>query len=120
VIGTVNQRRQAFVRLTVRHPQRPAWQDFDAMVDTGCEVAVVLLSADIANLGFPFSHSQRIRLADGRIHLTHVYDAVIEWFGVPQPVKAYEIAAGISLLGTPLLASHTLIINYAKGTVEIL
>jgi predicted aspartyl protease len=107
------------VRLTVCHPQALFKQDLEVMVDTGCEVELVLSSLEIAALALPFSNTRVIQLADGTTSLVNLYDATVEWFGTLRPIQVYEAGRGSALLGARLLTPRTLIVDYGKGTVEI-
>jgi clan AA aspartic protease len=118
--GIVNQRGWPIVRVIVCHPQAPYRQNLEVMVDTGCEVELVLSRLDIAALGLPFSYTRSIQLADGTSCLVNLYNGVVEWFGTLRPVQVYESTGGMPLLGARLLAPRKLIVDYGQGTVEIL
>ena len=107
------------VRVTVCHPQTPYKQDLEVMVDTGCEVELVLSNLEIAALALPFSNTRQMQLADGSIRSVNIYDAVIEWFAARRPVLVYEASRGSALIGARLLKPRTLIVDYGNGTVEI-
>jgi predicted aspartyl protease len=119
VTGTVNSRGWPIVRVTVYHPSGPYRQDLDVMVDTGCEVELVLSTLDIAALGLPYWRTQAVQFGDGSSRAVGVHDALIDWFGTRHPIKVYESANRPGLLGARLLAPRTLVIDYGAGTVEI-
>jgi predicted aspartyl protease len=97
----------------------PYRQELEVMVDTGCEVELVLSTLEINALALPFSYTRVIQLADGTSYSVNLYDGVVEWFGTQRPIQVYEGGRGSALLGARLLTPHLLVVDYGKGIVEI-
>lgn len=111
--GTVYGRTDAIVELIVLGPQGQA-ERVDFKLDTGFDGALTLHSSMIAALGLPRRGTQDVVLADGQVIRCTVCDGLVEWAGVPRPVRI-QVADSVSLLGMALLAGHQVRIDVVDG-----
>jgi clan AA aspartic protease len=106
ILGTVNQRREAVLRLRIRGPQGAALE-LAAVIDTGFSASLTLPAETIAALGLVRQSVGRAALADGSIRQFGLYVAEVEWDGLWKPVIVSAIGAEV-LVGMGLLAGHEL------------
>ena len=111
--GVVNAAREAVVPLSLRGPAGQA-RDIEAVVDTGYAGSLTLPAALVTELGLPFAHLGRARLAnDDRIRF-YVHHATVLWDGEPRQIRA-DVTGSTPLLGMELLDGHDLSIEVVRG-----
>lgn len=113
IVGTVSSYREALVRLWVRGPQGQA-EEIEAVVDTGFNGSLTLPPALIASLGLPYRRSGRALLADGSESLFDVYEATVDWDGLPRRISV-DAAETEPLLGMTLLDGYELRVQSRVG-----
>ena len=111
--GVVNAARDAVVPLSLRGPAGQA-RDIEAVVDTGYAGFLTLPTTLVEELGLPFAHTGRARLAnDDRISFS-VHHATVLWDGQPRRIKT-DVTGSTPLLGMELLDGHDLHIEVVRG-----
>lgn len=118
IVGLVNSRREAIVRLQVKdHLMRD--HDVDAVIDTGFTGQLILPQALVNQLQLPWLRRSRGTLAFGRTTWIDIYSATAVWNG--QYVSLRVAAGGTDpLIGMELLEGHQLWIEVTRnGNVHI-
>jgi clan AA aspartic protease len=111
--GTVNRDLQATILLTVHFAPEAALA-VTAIIDTGFNGHVALPRDVIESLDLPVHSYTEGRLADGRVVTLARYRMRINWGGELRDVIALAVE-GAALLGTALLADHTLRVDFVPG-----
>ncbi|HEY1378936.1 MAG TPA: hypothetical protein VGF55_19195 [Gemmataceae bacterium] len=88
----------------------------DAVVDSGCALALTLPTATVTALGLALQSSSAAVLADGSVTQFDVYSAEVEWDGVWRPVLVSAMGDE-PLLGMQLMAGHRLRVDVMPGGV---
>ena len=111
--GVVSPAHEAVVTLPL---QGPAGQTLavDAVVDTGFNRFLTLPPAMVEELGLSLTGVNRVVLADSSEVTLDVYHVTVLWDGQARDVVAYA-ADTTPLLGTALLHSHNLNIEFVDG-----
>ncbi len=118
ILGTVDPRRRAIIRLELRGPNGQQ-ETVDFQVDTGFNGTLQVPLAVALRLGLVQEETVTMRLADGERITVAIYGAVVVWDGSEKQV-AMPTAGRQPLLGTGLLDSHNLNIDIKPGgTVTI-
>lgn len=116
--GVVNVRLEAVVRLRVRGPGGVE-VDVDSIIDSGFTASLTLPATTVAALNLVRQSSGNAMLADGSVSRYDICAADVEWGGRWRTVLVWAVGTD-SLLGTRLLAGHTLRIDMIPGgLVEI-
>jgi len=113
ITGTVNARREAILRLTVRDANEQE-HERDAVVDTGFDGWLSLPPDFILALGLQRQRSGRAVLADGSETLVGVYEVTVLWDGQPRLIPIYELDAE-SLIGMSLMYGYELVLPVLDG-----
>ena len=104
ILGKVNARSEAVVRLRVRGP-KGIESALDIVVDSGFSSSLTLPAATVTALGLVKHSSGNAILADGTVCRYEIYAAEVEWDGTWRTVLAYGLG-GEPLLGMRLLAGY--------------
>lgn len=113
MIGSVNAFLEAIIRLKIYDAQGQL-QEIETVVDTGFNGALTLPLSLMESLGLPFRRSGRTLLADGSESLFDIYEATIEWDGLPHRVSV-DTAETDPLLGMALLEGYELRVQTRSG-----
>ena len=113
ITGVVTPFYQATIHLIVRGPAGQE-QEIEAVIDTGFDGTLSLLSADISALGLPWRRRGRALLADGTESLFDIYEAIVVWDGTPHRV-AVDAADIDPLVGMRLLNGYELTVQVVVG-----
>jgi clan AA aspartic protease len=113
VIQGIVSGRRALVGLRVRGPSG-AEIELEFVLDTGFAGFVTIAPRTVAALGLHYDHDTPARLADGSRVMLATYDASVLWEGEERVVEVLA-ADGPLLLGTAMLADHTISIRFTDG-----
>src|SRR5687767_4298415 len=114
ITGTVSGR-HVLVPLVVRAPNGQEGA-IEFVLDTGFAGFLTIPTAAVGALLLPFLYRIPARLADGSIIVLHVHEATVIWEGQLRDVEV--LATGLEpLLGTSLLDSHEVTIQFADGGI---
>jgi clan AA aspartic protease len=113
ILGTLNDDREAVVRLVVRG-RFGRELETEVVVDTGYDGFLTLPSELITELDLPFRGEGTAVLADGKQVVFRIHEGVALWDGKPRrvPIDAADTAP---LLGMALLYGHDLRIEVVEG-----
>lgn len=111
--GTVNERLEAAVRLTIGGTSEREIR-VDAVVDTGYSGYLTLPPSIVVGLGLQRAGTSRAMLADGREVRFNFYGATVQWSGRTLDVQVDE-ADAVPLVGMELLHGHRLQIDVRHG-----
>jgi predicted aspartyl protease len=122
--GTVDRLRRPLIRL-----ETPTGDSFLALVDTGFNGELMLSRPDATALGFEVSIVEIKALLAGDVaQKLHEGSGQLKWLGKARRIELMVSPAStnrrmdddpIALIGTKLLASHLLFIDFDTLTVEI-
>lgn len=113
ILGTVDPRRRAIVRLDLRGPDGQQ-EAVDFQVDTGFKGTLQVPLEVAVRLGLVQEEPVTMRLADGERIIVAVYAAVVIWDGAEKQV-AMPAAGRQPLLETGLLDAHNLNVDIKPG-----
>jgi clan AA aspartic protease len=115
--GTVNDLREAILRLVVRGPMGE--REVEAVVDTGFDGSLTLPSDLVAELGLPFTVRGIVLLGDGTRRPFDAHEGVVLWNGQPRRISV-EVADTEPLLGMRLMYGSELKIEIVEnGAVSL-
>jgi clan AA aspartic protease len=118
IVGTVNTSNEALIQLIVRGPDGFE-REIEAIIDTGFSGSLSLPSTTIAALGLSFRRIGRAILADGKESLFKIFEATVEWNGIPRRIGVHA-ADTDPLIGMNLLYGYELTIQVVEnGSVTI-
>jgi clan AA aspartic protease len=116
--GTVNNEREAIIRLTVLGSGRRT-ETIAAMVDTGFDGELTLPKRLVDALQLPLRRRTTAILGDGSIIAYALHRATILWDGEPRQIRVAALDGG-PLVGMELLAGYRLTMQVIPGgQVEI-
>ncbi len=101
ITGTVNARREARVRLSVKAPDGKL-REVEAVLDTGFNGSLTLPPELVRDLGLPWRTHGRIILANGSEEQIDIHAANVVWEGVERRILV-EATGKTPLLGMALL-----------------
>ena len=113
ITGTVNADYEAVIRLRLQGPTGHE-HEVDAIIDTGFNGFLTLLSAFVIAFGFIRRSRGRALLANGSEELFDIYGVTVLWDGQPQYVEADAVDT-VPLVGMSLLDGYDLHIQVADG-----
>jgi clan AA aspartic protease len=113
ILGTLNDRREAVVRLVI-HGRLGHELETEVVVDTGYDGFLTLPSDLIAELALPFRREGYAVLADGREIAFRVYEGTALWDGKLRRIPI-DTADTEPLIGMSLLYGHKLSIEIIEG-----
>jgi clan AA aspartic protease len=117
--GTVNDRHEATLPLTLRGPDGDPFSA-TAVIDTGFSSALTLPDAIIAALGLVRESGGVAMLADGTQCEFDVYAAEVWWMDAWRQIMVSAVGEQ-PLLGMRMLAGHKLVVDVVPGgAVEIM
>ena len=111
--GRINNRYEAVITITVTGPAG-ASAEVQAVIDTGFNGFLCLPVQMTEELGMPFLHSRRIRLADDREAVVRVHQVELDWDGVRRTVRA-TASGTTALVGMQLMTDHQLEMDIRIG-----
>ena len=117
--GHVDRADRALVKLAIRSDLQTAAQSIVAWIDTAFTGELVVPRGTIAELGLRQSSFVSAGLADGKQVILGTFSCIIEWFGELRQIEVIESDGTIALLGTGLLRTNKVEIDYRLGTVVI-
>lgn len=118
IVGAMNSRREAIVRLVVVGSGGQEEQ-IEAVLDTGYTGSLTLPSAVVSALELPFRGRGSVVLGDGSESEFDIHEATITWAGQERRV-AIDVAETDPLLGIGLLLGNELTVQViAGGTVAL-
>jgi len=118
IAGSVNQEREAIVRLVIVGPLGRE-REVEAIVDTGYTGFLTLPSEMASDLGLPFLMRRSAVLADGSEALFNIHEATVDWAGGRRRALI-DISESDPLLGMELLHGHELTIQVIAGGIVAL
>ena len=113
IVGVVNARTEATIRLPVRATDGRQ-QAVEAVLDTGFNGSLTLPPAVIADLGLHWRTRGLVMLANGTEDHCDIYGATIIWDGRPRNILV-EAADTDPLVGMALLYGHDLHMQVIEG-----
>jgi clan AA aspartic protease len=119
VNGNVDRADRALIKLAVRSDLQTVAHSIVAWIDTAFTGELVVPRSTITQLGLRQSSFVSAGLADGKQVILGTFSCVIEWFGERRQVEVIESDGAIALLGTGLLRTNKVEIDYRLGTVVI-
>jgi predicted aspartyl protease len=88
-------------------------------VDTAFNGGLTIPRPLVVSLGLTQESSIEAILADGRTVALETFGCYFDWFGGTYQTQVVASDSAYPLLGTQLLASHRLVIDYTAKTVEL-
>lgn len=113
ITGTVNADYEAVIRLQVQGASVHACE-IDALIDTGFNGFLTVLSALVTALGLTRRSRGRAQLANGREELFDIYGVTVLWDGQSRYVEADAVDT-TPLVGMALLDGYDLRIQVTTG-----
>lgn len=111
----IDEKQRAIVQIQVgKHAKGPR-QAINAWIDTAFDGHLVMPKFEIEKLGLGVLADTEAVLADGSIAKMRCYYCVVEWMSQTIPIQVIENAGQVPLIGTGLLATVDLRINYRTG-----
>jgi clan AA aspartic protease len=117
--GFVDDRNRALIPIQVASGLNAEIAEVLAWIDTAFDGHLVFSKALISKLELDSLVETEAILADGSKVAMESYYCVVDWFGQKVPVQVIENEGRFALLGTGLLDSRTVHINYETKTVTI-
>jgi clan AA aspartic protease len=121
MIGVVSELNRPIVRVSLHaevHSTIPV--ELDAWIDTGFEGDLLVPESLLIQHAFVPLGPAHIDLADGQTRQMETYNGWITWFGIRRAILILGSSGDdIVLLGTSLLASRRLLIDFPKRLVTI-
>ena len=121
MIGVVSELNRAMLRVSLHpdaHSTTPV--ELDAWIDTGFEGDLLVPESLLIQHAFVSLGPTQIDLADGQTRQMETYNGWITWFGVRRGILIFASSADdVVLLGTSLLATRRLLIDFPKRLVTI-
>jgi clan AA aspartic protease len=121
MIGVVSELNRAMLRVSLHpdaHSRTPV--ELDAWIDTGFEGDLLVAESVLVQHGFVRIGEWTVDLADGQARNLPAYNGWISWFGIRRAIVILASSADdVALLGTSLLASRRLLIDFPKRLVTI-
>lgn len=113
MLGVVNDRLEATLWLPIEdatgHPQRIL-----VTIDTGFNCELVLPGYLISRLGLRWVEDRIVRLANGDLVLSDIYEALVDWDGTIRQVRVHQVETD-PLIGTELLDGYEVKIQFRDG-----
>jgi clan AA aspartic protease len=119
VIGEVDDTLRALLTVLVASERDAPPQEIVAWVDTAFNGTLVIPRAEIVQLGLRKATTMEATLADGSTVELETYSCYLEWFGSRRRTQAIANDGMMPLLGTMLLASHVLAVDYKAKTLQL-
>ena len=112
--GKVNSHREALVLIRFRNGMA-----IDCVVDTGFDGGLMLPRSFVSQLQIPIIGELTFEMVGGARMSAEIGLGDIEWLGESREVEVIVSEAEDALIGTELLLSATLIIDYPTSSVQI-
>jgi clan AA aspartic protease len=113
ILGVVNIRREATIRLPVRDTTGRE-HEIEAILDTGFNGSLTLPPAIVNTLGLSWRTRSLVMLANGAEELCDIYAATVIWDGRPRDILVEE-AETDPLVGMALLYGHDVRMQVVEG-----
>ena len=117
--GFVDDQLRALLRVPVSASRAGERTDLVAWIDTAFNGGLAIPRKQVAELGLVKESSAEAILADGHSVALETFRCLIDWFGNSYETQIAASDGEYPLLGTLLLDSHHLDINYGAKTVEL-
>ena len=108
----IDEQNRAMVEVHIRSHARSQRQTIHAWIDTAFDGHLVMPKSEIERLGLGVIADTDAVLADGSTVRLRCYYCVVEWLDQTIPVQVVENLGYVPLIGTALLLSADLRINY--------
>lgn len=105
------------VNVGVRHDS--AIQPLTVWIDTAFNGTLVIPRRELERLGMKQASTTQAVLADGQVTDVETYTCYVKWFGKVYRTQAVANDGKLPLLGTTLLATRKLVVDYTKKTVAL-
>jgi clan AA aspartic protease len=119
VNGRVDESLRALVDVSVGPTKSKPARLITVWIDTAFNGFLVFPTQLIADLCLQQEAATEAILADGSCVILESYIASIEWFGNTISAQVIANEGKLPLLGTELLATHRLLVDYQNRTVTI-
>jgi clan AA aspartic protease len=119
VNGFVDDNLRALVRIPVSASRDGKRDDIVVWIDTAFNGGLVIPRRKIAEMGLVKQSSAEAILADGQSVELETFAWFLDWFGHSYETQVVANDGEYPLLGTMLLDSHRLVIDYPTKTVEL-
>jgi len=113
ILGVVNIRREATIRLPVRDTSGRE-HEIESILDTGFNGSLTLPPAIVNTLGLSWRTRSLVMLANGAEELCDIYAATVIWDGRPRDILVEE-AETDPLVGMALLYGHDVRMQVVEG-----
>lgn len=117
--GLVDDQLRALIRLPVASKKRGKRSEILAWIDTAFNGGLVIPKPQISTLGLIQQSSAEAVLADGSLVELETYACHFDWFGESYETQVIANDGAFPLIGTLLLDSRKLVIDYEQMTVEL-
>lgn len=117
--GHVDDGLRALIDISVSASPQGQTASLTVWIDTAFNGGLVIPRTQIAALGLIKASSTEAILADGQLVELETYSCWIDWFGKTYRTQVVENDGHFPLLGTVLLASRKLLIDYESNTVSL-
>jgi clan AA aspartic protease len=118
--GRVDESLRALVDITIRRKEPELPRCLTVWIDTAFDGFLVFPQELIQELGLQQEAATEAVLADGSRVTLESFVCHVEWFGNLLPAQVIGNNGKLPLLGTELLATRKLLIDYVAGVVSII
>ena len=115
----IDEENRAMVEVHVGNHAKSQRQTIHAWIDTAFDGHMVMPKSEIERMGLGVIADTDAVLADGSTVRLRCYYCVVEWLGQTIPVQVVENIGNVPLIGTALLSSADLRINYRTGVCTL-
>lgn len=119
MIGKVDDRNRALIDLEVRRTPNSLGSRVTAWIDTAFDGHLVFPLPLIEEFGLQSLVDTEAILADGRKVTLETFVCYLDWFGRLLPLQVIANEGKLPLLGTALLESHVLHVDYVNKELSI-
>ena len=119
MIGKVDSRGRALLKLAIRTTEDGPETQLDVWLDTGFTGDLVLPRQLIEQLGLSESCVVKAAMGDGRKTEIDTFRAWTNWFGEDCDVEVIASSGQNALLGVRMLLGHRLVVDYRALRVEL-
>ena len=115
----IDEENRAIVEVCVANHARSQRQSIQAWIDTAFDGHLVMPKSEIERLGLGVLADTDAVLADGSTARLRCYYCVVDWMDQTIPVQVVENIGNLPLIGTALLSTVDLRINYRTGVCTL-
>jgi len=119
VIGSVDEDLRALIDVEVSAQRGGEKVPLRVWIDTAFNGGLVIPRHQIDELGLSKTSSTEATLADGNVVELETFGCYLEWFGKSYRTQVIANDGQLPLLGTMLLGSRRLVVDYPQRTLSL-